>query len=672
VSGAREMEMGDAKPERAGILPRLLRALGFRRPAAEAPPAVHLDDVRRRLEIFLAAVHGRPIQIATAEPPPAPGLLRRAFQRTPAHLRGVEPGASSDGERILLPAVLDAADGAEAALARYRLMAVEHAERLNRGTAALVPADEDRRLERDLYLLAESAAVDAAIARAIPGVVPALAAERAAALARRPALDSLTPAEREVERLTRHVLSLDPTAPSADFPIDGGPEASLAWARETAARLSAAAPRYRGVPPVGAWGTVLPVRSGAPIPGAKPAMVLTDAPWMPEGGAGAGVVGSHGNDDAPDPGLPPNPDAPPPPPRDLDDPPPSEPKETREDDSPSNDPPADDSDEIEPASGGAPPEDRAERSGSPAPRAEVVDRAKLGIEYPEWDFRAGRYLRPGALVRLAPCTEGDGGWAARVLAEHGVLVRRLREQFERLRARRLRLTQQRDGEELDLAACVRAQVDVRAGRAVDDRLYAAVRPARRELAILLLVDVSGSTSEPAGTTRIIDIEKTALLLTGEALDALGDRYAILTFSGKSIDHVRVRTVKDFTEPSGEGVRKRIAALEPEGFTRLGAAIRHASAVLARQGAGHQLLLILSDGKPDDVDEEYGGRHGVEDSRQAIAEARSKGIYPFCLTVDRKASAYLPRIFGKSGHVILRDPRHLPMALLKVVQGMLRG
>ncbi|HEU4456202.1 MAG TPA: hypothetical protein VFR81_24265, partial [Longimicrobium sp.] len=99
---------------------------------------------------------------------------------------------------------------------------------------------------------------------------------------------------------------------------------------------------------------------------------------------------------------------------------------------------------------------------------------------------------------------------------------------------------------------------------------------------------------------------------------------------------------------------------------------HASAVLARQGAGHQLLLILSDGKPDDVDEQYGGRYGVEDSRQAIAEARSQGIYPFCLTVDRKASAYLPRIFGTTGHVILRDPRQLPLALLKVVQGMLRG
>jgi len=670
------METGDAEPRRIGVLPRLLRAVGLRRPAAEAPPSVHLDDVRRRLEIFLAAVHGRPIQIATAEPPPAPGLLRRVFRRTPAHLRDAEPAASSDGERILLPAALDAGEGAETAVARYRLMAVEHAERLNRGTATLVPADEDRRLERDLYLLAESAAVDGAIARAIPGVVPALAAERAAALSRRPALDALTPTEREVEMLTRRILSLDPSAPSADFPAGGGPEASLAWARATAARLSAAGPRYRGVPPVGAWGTVLPAKvapdAQAPLRVAKPPSMRGGGAGLKKGGSGSGE-GDRESVDGPDAGLPSRPTALPveqaAPPGIPDDPFRADPEARGKGDSAPDDTAAEDTDAAESGSSGAPNADRADAG---APQAEPVDRARLGVEYPEWDFRGGQYLRPGALVRLAPCTDGDGGWAARVLAEHGVLVRRLREQFERLRARRQRLTQQRDGEELDLAACVSAQVDVRAGRAVDDRLYAAVRPARRELAILLLVDVSGSTSEPAGTTRIIDIEKTALLLTGEALDALGDRYAVLTFSGKSIDHVRMRTVKDFTEPNGEGVRRRIAALEPEGFTRLGAAIRHASAVLARQGAGHQLLLILSDGKPDDVDEQYGGRYGVEDSRQAIAEARSKGIYPFCLTVDRKASAYLPRIFGKSGHVILRDPRHLPMALLKVVQGMLRG
>ncbi len=115
----------------------------------------------------------------------------------------------------------------------------------------------------------------------------------------------------------------------------------------------------------------------------------------------------------------------------------------------------------------------------------------------------------------------------------------------------------------------------------------------------------------------------------------------------------------------------MAALGPEGYTRMGAAIRHGSALLARQGTGHRLLLIVSDGKPND-DDHYQGRYAVEDTRQAIAEARAQGIFPFCLTVDSKASAYLPRIFGKAGHMILTHPEHLPLALLKVVRGLLRG
>ncbi|HEX8907297.1 MAG TPA: VWA domain-containing protein, partial [Longimicrobiaceae bacterium] len=238
-------------------------------------------------------------------------------------------------------------------------------------------------------------------------------------------------------------------------------------------------------------------------------------------------------------------------------------------------------------------------------------------------------------------------------------------------ARRLRLAAQRDGEELDLGACVRALVDLRTGHTVSDRLYAAVRPARRELAILLLVDISGSTTELVGRTRIIDVEIETLLLASEAFDALGDRYAVLTFSGKNAENVRMRVIKGFGERNGDEVRARVAALQPEGYTRMGAAIRHASALLAREGARHRLLLIISDGKPND-DDHYQGGYAVEDTRQAVAEARTHGIFPFCVTVDQEASAYLPRIFGTTGHMVLHHPEHLPLALLKVVRGLLRG
>ena len=275
------------------------------------------------------------------------------------------------------------------------------------------------------------------------------------------------------------------------------------------------------------------------------------------------------------------------------------------------------------------------------------------------------------MVRLYDSADGDDRWATDMLQQHAALVRQVRQQFERLRARRTLLGRQRAGDDLDITACVDAIVDRRIGQVPDDRLYMDARPARRGVAISLLVDVSGSTeNRVTDELRIVDIEKIALLLAGEALDALGDLYAVYAFAGKSAFNVKLTTIKDFGERSGDVVNRRISALEPGGFTRLGAAVRHATLELARQTAGHRLLLILSDGRPNDVDR-YQGPYGVEDSRQAIMEARASGIFPYCLTVDRDASEYLPRIFGTAGHTILQRPAQLPTALLKVVRALIR-
>jgi nitric oxide reductase NorD protein len=258
-----------------------------------------------------------------------------------------------------------------------------------------------------------------------------------------------------------------------------------------------------------------------------------------------------------------------------------------------------------------------------------------------------------------------------MLDRHAATVRQVRHQFERLRARRALLPRQRAGDDLDLAACVNAIVDRRIGHPPDDRLYVDARPARRGLAIALLVDVSGSTeARVSDGLRIIDLERIALLLASEALDALGDLYAVYAFAGKNASNVTITAVKEFAHRSGETMWRRVDALKPGGFTRLGAAVRHATSQLARQSAGHRLLLILSDGRPNDVDR-YQGQYGVEDTRQAIMEARASGVYPFCITIDRDASEYLPRIFGTAGHTILQRPEQLPSALLRVVQALIR-
>jgi nitric oxide reductase NorD protein len=313
-------------------------------------------------------------------------------------------------------------------------------------------------------------------------------------------------------------------------------------------------------------------------------------------------------------------------------------------------------------------------SDAGTPRAPAASRdpvvAEAGIVYPEWDDRQGAYRPRGAVVRVRHQAPGGGAWVEDVMRRHAMLVRRVRRRFDALRPRRVRLGRQPDGTDVDLAAYVTAFADWRARRTGDDRLYTSARPARRDLALALLVDASASTeSWVAGALRVIDIEKEALVVLLEALDALGDRHAALAFSGEGPGDVRVAMLKDFDERGGAAVRRRVAALEPDGYTRAGAAIRHASALLARQPARHRLLLILSDGKPNDVDG-YEGRYGIADTRQAVAEARLQGLVPFCLTVDREAPAYLPSLFGRSGYALLPRGEMLPAVLVEVVRRLL--
>jgi nitric oxide reductase NorD protein len=304
---------------------------------------------------------------------------------------------------------------------------------------------------------------------------------------------------------------------------------------------------------------------------------------------------------------------------------------------------------------------------------EVVRGAqRAGFVYPEWDYRVGAYQEHGAVVRVRTPPLGDPAWAEDVLARRAALLHEVRRRFERLRPRRRRLGRQLDGPEVDLAAYVAAYADRLAGCATDDRLYEAIRPARRDVAIALLVDVSGSTdSWIMHDLRVVDVEKEALLVVCDALDALGDPYTIQAFSGEGPECVSLLPIKTFEERSDSMVRRRIAALEPDRYTRMGAALRHTTGLLMGRPARHRLLLVLSDGKPNDVDR-YEGRYGVEDARQAVAEARLQGLHPFCVTVDRQAPAYMPRIFGAGGYAALQHPEHLPSVLVEVLRRLVRA
>ena len=240
---------------------RLIRAtraaarIAARLPLAALPwprtePVVELDAVRRRLELLLAAMYGRHIPISVPDRRRESWLARAWRAVSPF----TEPDivAASDGESLRLPPNMEASSGAVDAIARYRLLAIEQAERVVRGTA-VVAAGLDA-LERDLFLLRESAAIDAAIAHNVRNLTPALVAARAEALERRPVLEALAGAERDVEKLLRRLLAAEPSSPPEAFGISASPTESAAWARETAARLRTSQERYRGVPAVGIWG----------------------------------------------------------------------------------------------------------------------------------------------------------------------------------------------------------------------------------------------------------------------------------------------------------------------------------------------------------------------------------------------------------------------------------
>jgi nitric oxide reductase NorD protein len=242
-------------------------------------------------------------------------------------------------------------------------------------------------------------------------------------------------------------------------------------------------------------------------------------------------------------------------------------------------------------------------------------------------------------------------------------ARRLRDQFQALAPARTWLRGRPDGQDIDLDAYLRFATDRRAGAQADGgRLYRDMRSGARDLACLLLADLSLSTDtwiDDRG--RVIDAIRDSLFLFGESLAATGDRFAMLGFSSRRRDPVRVHRIKGFDERYGPAVRGRINAIKPGYYTRLGAGIRHAAKRLALEPAGRRLLLILSDGKPNDLDK-YEGRWGIEDTRHAIQEARRQGLEPFCVTIDPQANDYLPHLFGTGGYVVIHRPAELPSRL----------
>jgi nitric oxide reductase NorD protein len=299
---------------------------------------------------------------------------------------------------------------------------------------------------------------------------------------------------------------------------------------------------------------------------------------------------------------------------------------------------------------------------------EMVDLAEMSAEvtYPEWNYRKAAYMPDYCRVLAVPAA--GAGVSAPQTDETRNLIRRVRRQFEILRPKRDILKSQFDGAELDLDAVVRMRTDLAAGGQGSDRIHLLSRPQTNDLAVTILVDVSLSTDAWLDNRRVLDVEKEALLVLTHGLAACGNNHSILTFTSRRRSWVRIETVKAYGEPVNADVESRIAGLKPGYYTRLGAAIRHATAELAKQPNRKRLLLVLTDGKPNDVDH-YEGRFALEDSRRAVIEARRAGTNVFAVTVDKDARSYLPGMFGQNGFALVGEISKLPSALPAIYRGL---
>ena len=292
--------------------------------------------------------------------------------------------------------------------------------------------------------------------------------------------------------------------------------------------------------------------------------------------------------------------------------------------------------------------------------------------YDEWDRELADHRAKWCRVIQRDNRRGSRDFVEQVRARYAGVISSVRYQFQMLKPESLRKVKgEIDGEDYDLQAVIDHHVDLRTNGRPSDRLYIRRIRREREVAVSFLLDMSSSTARTITRhpnqpytrpgQKIIDIEKQGLVLMSEALEAVGDAYSISGFTSEGRRNVKFFVVKQFGERYSAEVERRIGGITYHNNTRLGAAIRHAATELERQDARTKLLIVLSDGRPYDHD--YGdSRYAREDTKMALRQAKIGGIIPFCITIDRESEAELRDLYGEVGYTIIDDVMSLPERL----------
>ncbi len=279
--------------------------------------------------------------------------------------------------------------------------------------------------------------------------------------------------------------------------------------------------------------------------------------------------------------------------------------------------------------------------------------------YKEWDYRRQRYKKNWCAVRELDIAPVKNSFYNDTLKKYSGLIKSLRRTFEILRGEDRILKKQPYGDDIDIDALVETWTDVQQGMEMSENIFTKMHKEERNIAVIFMVDMSGSTKG-----WINDAERESLILLCEALETLGDRYAIYGFSSITRKRCEVFKIKSFDDTYDEIIKHRITNITPQEYTRLGAFIRYFTDVLNKVDARTKLLITLSDGKPEDYDG-YRGEYGIEDTRMALLEAKQEGIHPFCITIDKEAGDYLKHMYGNTSYVVLDDVKKLPLKVADI-------
>ena len=290
-----------------------------------------------------------------------------------------------------------------------------------------------------------------------------------------------------------------------------------------------------------------------------------------------------------------------------------------------------------------------------------VDEKGYHLKYDEWDVSKKRYKENFCKVYPKTIIKTDVNYYKKTIVDNTSTLVGLRKMLSSVNNKYQLQKRQRQGEEFDLDALTDLFVAIKSQQTPSEKIYLSKRKKEKNISLLLLLDVSLSSDGYANGNRVIDVEKQVSILFGEILNEYNIDFSINCFYSKTRNHSSYITVKDFDE-NWDKTKLKVGAVEPSGYTRIGAALRHSGALLDQRDTKNKWVILISDGKPNDYDK-YEGNYGINDIKQALRELNERNINSYALAIEAQAKYYLPQMFGQNHYQILTTPNELLKSLV---------